>query len=73
MSLALFMRKGYHRTSVNDIKKRVGVTKAAFYSHFESKGQLLLKIINEYETRYVDQLIQIVSQHSNNAASTFPL
>jgi AcrR family transcriptional regulator len=47
--------------------KRVGISKAAFYSHFESKGQLLLKIINEYETRYIDQLIQDVSQHLGNA------
>jgi len=67
VSLALFVRNGYHGTSINDIMKQVGISKAAFYSHFESKGRLLLKIINEYETRYIDQLIQVVSQHPGNA------
>ena len=67
VSLALFVRNGYHGTSINDIMKRVGISKAAFYSHFESKGQLLLEIINEYETLYIDQLIQDVSQHPGNA------
>ena len=67
VSLALFVRNGYHGTSINDIMKQVGISKAAFYSHFESKGQLLLKIINEYELRYTDQLIQVVSQHPGSA------
>ena len=66
-SLALFVRQGYHGTSINHIMKRVGITKAAFYAHFESKGQLLLRIIKEYESQYIDQLIQVVSEYPGNA------
>jgi AcrR family transcriptional regulator len=66
-ALELFVSHGYHGTSINDITRKVGLTKAAFYSHFESKGQLLLRIINEYESRYIDQLIQVVSEYPGNA------
>lgn len=66
-ALELFVRQGYHGTSINDITQKVGLTKAAFYSHFDSKGQLLLRIINEYESRYIDQLIQVVREYPGDA------
>ncbi len=62
-ALELFVRQGYHGTSINDITQKVRVTKAAFYSHFDSKGQLLLRIISEYESRYIDQLIRAVADY----------
>jgi AcrR family transcriptional regulator len=63
-ALKLFVRQGYHGTSINDIMQKVRVTKAAFYSHFDSKGQLLLRIISEYETRYIDRLMGAVAEHA---------
>ena len=39
------------------------MTKAAFYSHFDSKGQLLLRIISEYESQYIDRLMRAVADH----------
>lgn len=66
-ALHLFVRKGYHGTSISEITEKVGLTKGALYSHFKSKGQLLLRIINEYEFQYIDQLIQVVSEHPGNA------
>jgi len=65
-ALELFVRQGYHGTSINDITQKVGVTKAAFYSHFDSKGQLLLRIISEYESRYIDQLIRAVAEYASD-------
>jgi len=65
-ALELFVRQGYHGTSINDITQKVGVTKAAFYSHFKSKGQLLLRIISEYESRYIDQMIWDVTEHASH-------
>jgi AcrR family transcriptional regulator len=66
-ALPLFVRQGYHGTSIRDIMQKVKITKAAFYSHFESKGQLLLRIIYDYEAKYIDQLIQIVNEYPGNA------
>lgn len=65
-ALELFVRQGYHGTSINDITQKVRVTKAAFYSHFDSKGQLLLRIISEYESRYIDQMIRAVAEHPSD-------
>jgi len=68
-ALELFVRQGYHGTSISHITWKVGITKAAFYSHFESKGQLLLRIISEYESRYIDQLIRVVREYDGDAVS----
>jgi AcrR family transcriptional regulator len=68
-ALQLFVRQGYHGTSINDITQKVRITKAGFYSHFDSKGQLLLRIINEYESRYIDQLIRIVTEFEGDPVS----
>lgn len=68
-ALELFVRQGYHGTSINDIMKKVGVTKAAFYSHYGSKGELLLRIISEYESRYIDQLIRVVTEYEGDPLS----
>jgi AcrR family transcriptional regulator len=66
-ALHLFVRKGYHGTSISEITEKVGLTKGALYSHFKSKGQLLLRIISEYEAQYIDRLIQVVSEHPGDA------
>ena len=46
--LKLFGAKGYHGTSVGDIAKTAGITKGAYYHHFQSKEELLLLIHEEY-------------------------
>lgn len=68
-ALELFVRQGYHGTSINDITQKVRITKAGFYSHFESKGQLLLRIIHAYESRYIDQLIRNVTEFEGDPIS----
>lgn len=68
-ALGLFVRQGYHGTSINDITQKVRITKAGFYAHFDSKGQLLLRIIHEYESRYIDQLIRTVTEFEGDPVS----
>ena len=41
-ALSLFVRKGYERTTFNDIAARLKMTKGAVYWHFESKERLLV-------------------------------
>jgi AcrR family transcriptional regulator len=68
-ALQLFVRQGYQGTSINDITQKARITKAGFYSHFASKGQLLLRIINECESRCIDQLIRIVTEFEGDPVS----
>jgi TetR/AcrR family transcriptional regulator, cholesterol catabolism regulator len=47
-ALKLFGQKGYAVTSVQEIADAAGVTKGAFYHHFESKEDLLRLIHDEF-------------------------
>jgi len=67
VALRLIVRKGYHNTSIKDITSKLGLTKSAPYSHFKSKGELVLRLINEYEREYVDELIRIFKEHPGDA------
>lgn len=43
--LELFYRNGYHNTSVDDILKKLSLSKGAFYYHFRSKQDFFISII----------------------------
>ncbi len=43
----LFLEQGYAAVSMQNIADRAGLTKAAIYAHFRSKGQLLVEVIRE--------------------------
>jgi TetR/AcrR family transcriptional regulator, cholesterol catabolism regulator len=66
-ALGLFVRKGYHGTSIQDIMLKVGMTKGAFYSHFESKGALFMKLIEEYRTRFFNEIVTEINMFDGNA------
>lgn len=42
-ALALLVKKGYDRVTVDDICARAGVSKGTFYHHFKSKDQAILE------------------------------
>ena len=44
-ALELFAEKGYLGTSMNDIAKQLGFTKAALYKHYTSKQDILDRIV----------------------------
>jgi AcrR family transcriptional regulator len=58
----LFLEKGYHATSIDDITQAAGLTKGALYWHFKSKEDLLDRILKEFETKFLDALVKEVKQ-----------
>ncbi len=44
----LIIKQGYDATSVAEICKAAGISKGAFYYHFESKHQLFLTLLSEW-------------------------
>ena len=44
-ALELFAQKGYLGTSMSDIAKQLGITKAALYKHYASKQEILDRIV----------------------------
>lgn len=54
-SIALFEKKGFSQTSIQDIVNVLGVTKGTFYYYFSSKEQLLMDIHDEYITDLLER------------------
>ncbi len=54
---ALFLQHGYHGLSMRELARRVGVSKASLYYHFNDKEQLFLAILNNN----VEQMAEVVA------------
>jgi AcrR family transcriptional regulator len=55
-AIELFGKHDYHTTTVQDIVSLAGVSKGAFYQHFESKEELLFFIFKHYFDRILNEL-----------------
>jgi len=50
---ALFWRKGYEATSVNDLVKALGVNRGSLYATFKDKHALFLAALERYDEREI--------------------
>lgn len=57
----LFMTRNYGEVSIDDILKRSGVSRGAFYHHFPTKLDLFLVIYRESETRVLGEIGALAS------------
>jgi AcrR family transcriptional regulator len=58
---SLFVRHGFHGTSISAIAEATGLTKGALYNHFNGKNDLLLALIKKFEAKFLDELIREVT------------
>jgi len=64
--LELFYAQGYYDTSVDDILKKLNLSKGAFYYHFDSKEDFFVQIIQNLLARKVySMLIEPIEGHDN--------
>ena len=66
-ALDLFVRKGYHATSIADIMDKVGLTKGSLYAHFKSKGEIMLLIVERFRERGTDEMVPFVNKSEGDA------
>jgi AcrR family transcriptional regulator len=64
----LFSRRGYNKSSVDDICTQAGISKGAFYHHFESKQALFLALLDSW-LQTIDSAIQ--ASRERTAPETF--
>lgn len=55
-----FTEKGYHQTKMDDIAKKVGVSKGAIYQYFKSKEQLFFEVIEFILESQKDEVMSII-------------
>ena len=61
-ALSLFAKRGYDRTTFNDIAARLKLTKGAVYWHFESKEALLIAIVDDMFKAFGRQIAALKTQ-----------
>ena len=65
-ALGLFEKDGFYRTSLQEIVDGAGLTKGAFYHHFNSKEDVLWEIQNEYLDVQIQAANSILSRHQGD-------
>lgn len=55
-ALSCFNKKGYHKTSIDDIAMKGKISKGGLYYHFRSKDELFLKLFHFRLNKYTEQL-----------------
>ena len=71
-ALELFAEKGYSGTSMRDIAKRLGITKAALYKHYASKQEIFEAVMQDTAQRY-ERFADQIDIHMHNAPQDFPV
>ncbi|GAC1461863.1 MAG: hypothetical protein PVSMB4_20330 [Ktedonobacterales bacterium] len=59
----LFLERGYHDTSIEDIAARVGIAKGTVYLHFASKEDLMLALFERGIRSFASALDAILTSH----------
>lgn len=55
MAHELFIEKGYHATSIQDILNRSGISKGSFYNYFASKGELFKAVFTSIHSQLEEE------------------
>lgn len=53
---AVFAKKGYNATTIDDIAERAGIGKGTIYEYFRSKQDLFFAVFDAYMTQYFNSL-----------------
>jgi AcrR family transcriptional regulator len=66
-AIELFVRHGYHGTSLQSIMENIGLSKGAFYKHFKSKPELLHHILEQFNLKYLEGLKRTINESKEDA------
>jgi AcrR family transcriptional regulator len=68
-ALSVFAKRGYHASSIDDIARENGVSKALIYEHFTSKAELYAELLEQYAEVLFSALAEAVSDAGTSAAA----
>jgi AcrR family transcriptional regulator len=61
-----FYRDGFNNVGIDQIIDDVGISKTAFYKHFESKDDLMVAVLDEHTANMVRQFREIVDRDGSS-------
>lgn len=64
-ALAIFVEKGYDGTSLANIGDAVGIKKQSLYSHFKSKDDIFLQVMNQVIQEEISSLNEFFENSKN--------
>ena len=59
-AIEVFAKKGYEKTSCDDINKKVGCSHGLFYRYFQSKDDIYNALVEKYKDYYINQFNSII-------------
>jgi AcrR family transcriptional regulator len=65
-AIKLFNEYGYEKTSVNKVIESIDIAKGTFYHYFPSKEELLIKIIDDFYSGFIEEIIHLSETTSLN-------
>jgi AcrR family transcriptional regulator len=68
-ALAVFARRGYHASSIDDIAREAGVSKALIYEHFVSKQDLYAELLEQHAGVLFSALAEAISEAGRSASA----
>jgi len=63
-----FYRDGFRNTGLDQILSDVGISKAAFYKHFESKDDLMVEVLQQNDKWLQNSFREMIRQHAGRSA-----
>jgi AcrR family transcriptional regulator len=68
-ALTVFGRHGYHASSIDDIAREAGVSKALIYEHFASKQDLYAELLEQHAGELFSALAEAISEAGRSASA----
>jgi AcrR family transcriptional regulator len=68
-ALAVFAERGYHASSIDDIARKGGISKALIYEHFASKQDLYAELLEQHAGELFSALAEAISAAGRSATA----
>ena len=59
-AMEIFIERGYHDASIDDVAKKAGVSKGLMYNYYKGKEELLAEVV-QYRIEEINQVMQAAS------------
>jgi AcrR family transcriptional regulator len=67
-ALGVFSQRGFRNTRLDDVAEAAGVTKGAIYHYFDTKEELLLSVIEHYQSLAFGRAEEALANRGHSAA-----